>query len=67
VGLLPAVEFVINSSKLELIGLSPFQATRGYTLRISFDAEAYKPIAVTARERIIEGKANAFAYRIKNT
>jgi len=64
---LPVVEFIINSSKSESTGLSPFQATRGYTPRISFDAKAYKPIAVTARERIIEGKANAFAYRIKDT
>jgi len=64
---LPAAEFTINSSKSESIGLSPFQATKGYTLRISFDANAYKPTAVIVKERIIEGKANAFAYRIKDT
>jgi len=64
---LPAVEFIINSSKSESIGLSLFQATKGYTLRISFDVETYKPLATTARERIIEGKADAFAYGIKDT
>jgi len=64
---LPAAEFTINSSKSELIGLLPFQATKGYTLRMSFDAEAYKLTAVTVRERIIEGKADAFAYGIKDT
>jgi len=64
---LPAVEFAINSSKSESTGLSPFQVTKGYTLRISFNAKAYKPTAVIVRERIIEGKANAFTYRIKDT
>jgi len=67
VGLLPAAEFTINSSKSESTGLSPFQATKGYTPRMSFDAKAYKPTAVTARERIIEGKADAFAHRIEDT
>jgi len=64
---LPAVEFIINSSESESIGLLPFQATKGYTPRISFDVEAYKLSATTARERIIEGKADAFAYGIKDT
>jgi len=64
---LPAVEFVINSSESELIGLLLFQATKGYTLRISFDAKAYKPTAVTVRERIIEGKADAFTHGIEDT
>jgi len=67
VGLLLAAEFIINSLESELIGLSLFQATKGYTPRMSFDAKAYKPTAVTVRERIIEGKANAFTYRIKDT
>jgi len=67
VGLLLVVEFIINSSESELIGLLLFQATKGYTLRISFDAKAYKPIAITIRERIMEGKANAFAYGIEDT
>jgi len=64
---LPAAEFTINSSKSESIGLLPFQVTKGYTLRMSFDAKAYKPTAVIVRERIIEGKADAFTYRIKDT
>jgi len=34
---------------------------------MSFDVEAYKPLATTARERIIEGKADAFAYSIEDT
>jgi len=67
VGLLPAAEFAINSSESESIGLLPFQATKGYTLRMSFDVEAYKPSATTARERIMEGKADAFAHGIEDT
>jgi len=67
VGLLPAAEFAINSSESESTGLSLFQATKGYTPRMSFDVEAYKPLVTTVRERIIEGKADAFAHGIEDT
>jgi len=33
---------------------------------MSFDAEAYQPVGTIARERILEGKANALAYGIEN-
>jgi len=66
VGLLPAAEFAANAAESDSTGLSPFQATRGYTPRMSFDTEAYKTNAPIARERIQQGKANALAHGIQN-
>jgi len=66
VTLLPTAEFAANAVESDSTGLSPFQATRGYTPRMSFDTKAYKTSAPTARERIQQGKANALAYGIQD-
>jgi len=65
VSLLPAAEFAVNAAESEATGMSPFQATRGYSPRMSFNADAYKANAPTARERILQGKANVLAHGIE--